>query len=647
MSTETLTSLAMLKVKIDQGQDYFDHLRPFVIQVFLDEQQEPIQDGAVNQHVRKKFGLQVPTKTVQLVLKRLVDAGFLKKRRGKYQIMGDLPDDTSLTDRKHEAETHINTVISGLMQFADTLGHSFSGKDAATTAICAFLSEFNIQCLRAYQGNTIIPSLKGSHEADIVLVSKYITHIQTVSVDQFNSFIHMVEGHMCANALLCPDLKDAPQTYEKVTFYLDTPLLIPLTGMNGTASKTAVEELLVLLHKLGGKTAVFSHSKKEVESVLHGAANNLYYGYGQMVVEAKRRRMSKSDLLDIAAQIDETFGKAEIELVQTPWHEAKFQISEVKLGQFLDREVQNYRKRAQEYDINSVRSIYALRRGSHPATIEEAQSVFVTSNQAFARGAWRYAQKHENREEIATVITDFSLANIAWLKSPMIAPELPQTEILALCHAAVQPKEDFIDEFLDEVDKLEKGGEITDRRLQALRSVAIYSSLMALTLGSKDALTKDNIYKIADSYEQEVARGERKKHEAEKQKMQAETDAANRQLWRARIFARKQSRRKARVCVWLITAISVLFLLAGTMLPILSNFGVLQPAFLSYSDMTFWIFSLLQASVIVTVVFTFMNLLWGANVRGIYRKLYNWLYNFFLTRTSSAMGIDVDERSFN
>lgn len=639
MSTETLTSLAMLKVNIDQDQDYFDYLRPFVIQVLLDEQLEAIQEGVINKHIRAKFGLQIPTKTVQLVLKRLTDDGFLKKRHGKYQIKRDLPD-TNLTDRKHEVEAHINAVISGLMQFADTLGHPFSEEDAATTAICAFLSEFNIQCLRAYQGNTIIPSLSEKHEADIVLVSKYIIHIQAVSIDQFNSFIRMVEGHMCANALLCPDLKNAPQTYEDVTFYFDTPLLIPLTGMNGTASETAVRELLALLHKLGGKTAMFSHSKQEVENVLHGTANNLYYGYGKMIAEVKRRKMSRSDLLDIAARIDEIFNRAKIELVDTPsYDERKFQINELRLSQFLDREVLYHKRRTQEYDINSVRSIYVLRRGSCPTTIEDAKAVLVTSNQAFARGAWQYGQKHERRNEMATVVTDFSLANIAWLKAPMNAPELPQAEILALCHAAVHPREDFIDEFLEEVDKLAQQKDITEQRLQALRSISIYDSLMALTLGSRNALTKDNINKIADDYEQKVQQGVRKRYEAEKQKIQTEVNAAHRQLLRAREVARKKSRGKAQACVWSIIALTTLLLLAGILFPILSGFGVLPQSFLLNLNIMIPVLAIS----LLAALFTFLNLCWGTTVRGLYRRIYNGLYYFFLKRKLFAMGIDFEE----
>ena len=636
MSTEILTSLAMLKVNIDQDQDHFDYLRPFIIQVLIDERLESIQEGVVNQHVRARFGLQIPAKTVQLVLKRLANDGFLKKEKGNYQIVRDFPD-TGLADRRHDTETHINAVVTGLMRFADELGHPFSKEGVAITAICAFLSEFNIQCLRAYKGKTIIPSLTGEHAANIVLVSKYITHIQTNDADQFTSFIRMVEGHMCANALLCPDLKKTHNTYEGVTFYFDTPLLIPLTGANGSAPQIAVKELLILLHKLGGETAMFSHSRREVENVLFATANNLRHGYGQMVIEAHRQGMSKSDLLDIAAQSDEIFDSEGVKLIPTPPCEAKFQISEPILGQLLDQEVQNYKKRAQEYDIDSVRSIYVLRKGSHPTEIEEAQAIFVTSNQAFARAAWKYGYEHERRSEIATVITDFSLANIAWLKAPMAVPDLPEAEILALCYAALQPKEDFIDEFLEKVDKLEEKGAITDQRLQALRSVSIYGPLMALTLGSKEALTDNNLQKAVDNYEQEIVLGERSKHESEKQELRDRANVVHKQLGQAREFSRLQCAKRASVYTWSITAVLCAFLLAVIALPLLFSLDFLPP---SYS----WELSAVLLSIVAGVV-TFVGWCFGTTVRGLYRNLNNWLYKHLLRRRSRAMGLDLEEHS--
>ena len=47
MSTATLTSLAILKVNLDQGGDYLDYLRPFVLQVLADNKPERVSDAEV------------------------------------------------------------------------------------------------------------------------------------------------------------------------------------------------------------------------------------------------------------------------------------------------------------------------------------------------------------------------------------------------------------------------------------------------------------------------------------------------------------------------------------------------------------------------------------------------------------------------
>ena len=41
MSTATLTSLAILKVNLDQGNDYLDYLRPFILQVLVEHKPDP------------------------------------------------------------------------------------------------------------------------------------------------------------------------------------------------------------------------------------------------------------------------------------------------------------------------------------------------------------------------------------------------------------------------------------------------------------------------------------------------------------------------------------------------------------------------------------------------------------------------------
>ena len=199
MSTNTLTSLAILKVHIDQGKDYLDYLRPFILQVLIEHNPNPITDGVVRNYICEQFGLEIPERTVQIVLKRICRKYSLKRDHGRYQITGDLPD-PQITAKQSHAERHIAAVLGGLRRFSQgTIKPIYSDKEAIV-AICTFLAKFDVACLRAYLRGTTIPSLAKPTQADIVLVSEYVQHVQRPGkVRQFSYFGARAYVSQCSN----------------------------------------------------------------------------------------------------------------------------------------------------------------------------------------------------------------------------------------------------------------------------------------------------------------------------------------------------------------------------------------------------------------------------------------------------------------
>ena len=380
MATETLTSLAMLKVHVDQSQDYLDYLQPFVLQVLVSHSPDPVTDTVVTDHIRTDFGLEIPVRAVQIVLKRLSRRHPIKKGHGVYRITGELPD-PRIDARKADATRHIDAVISDLCKFSEETGKPLNTYDEAVTAICAFLTQFNIPCIRAFLRGTAIPAINGRHQSQIVLVSKYVLDLQSRDQRRFESFMVVVKGHMLANALLCPDLERAPKSYKAVTFYLDTPLLVRRLGLEGEPKRAAVDNLIALLLRLGATVATFSHSRNELERVITGAA---YYveasgGRGAIVMEARRLGIRKSDLLLLTGQIDDKLRDAQIEVLSTPQYIADFQIDEEEFQGALEDEVSYFNPRAKEDDINSVRSIYVLRGRLSSDTLEKSKRNLSTT----------------------------------------------------------------------------------------------------------------------------------------------------------------------------------------------------------------------------------------------------------------------------
>ena len=639
MSTETLTSLAMLKVHVDQRQDYLDYLRPFILQVLVVHKPDPITDTVVRDLIRTDFGLEIPDRAVHVVLKRLSRRYPLKKDHGVYRINGELPHPRIAT-KKAEAIRHIQAVLSGLVEFSKRTSKPIVSDDEAVTAICAFLTQFDIPCLRAYLRGTAIPAIEGLHQAHIVLVGKYVLALQSANPERFESFLVMVTGHMLANALLCPDLKDAPKSYKDVTFYLDTPLLVPRLGLEGEPKQAAVTSLIKLLRSLGATVATFSHLRHELEGVIANAAQHLDSRNGRrgdIVTEARRRGTTRSDMLLLVSQIDDRLESARVDVLSTPHYVENFQIDEEAFEKVLGDEVSYFNPRAKEHDINSVRSIYALRAGISPAILERSKAVLVTSNAAFSRAAFRYGQRHEESREVSSVITDFSLANMAWLKAPLDAPTVPMKELLAFSYAALAPSRKLFEKYLSEMDRLENQGKISARDHQLLRSSQLAATeLMNLTLGEEDALTEQTVTETLKRVTEEVQKEESDKYRRERTAHQeTQKELAEQRTIRERAQERLywRCRRQATVCAWCVSVSIGLVLTTG----LAAGVGLR-----SSNPIVGW---LLSAASSVLIVLTLGNLIFGGSIKSLHEEVRARCVTWLVRRKAAETGLDLSERN--
>lgn len=506
-STTTLSSLAMLKVNIDSGKDYLEYLRPYVIQVLHEFKPEIVNDATVAEGLRSICGLEIPRRTVNIVLQRLAKNGHLTKNNGVYTI-SSLPE-TNFDAEKAISLRHIDSVATELTAFAKEVAERDITTIEATDSIVAFLSQFSIPCLKSFLRGTALPSFGSEGDWQVVLVGQFVSQLPR-RPELFDSFMRFAQGHMLANALLCPDLLSVSGTYEGVSFYFDTPLLIQLLGLEGKEEQQAIQEVVRLVNRLKGRICYFSHTQDELVNSIRISSDyvDAPNGRGSIVNEARNSNRSKSDLLLAAENASEHLEKMGVSCIQTPSYDQRnhrFEISEEAFAEILVDEINYYNSKAKDYDIRSVRSIYVLRQGIVPSSIEKSRAVFVTSNVSFSRAAFEYGKKYEQSREVSTVITDFSLANIAWLKAPQGAPSLPQKEVLALAYAAIQPSRAFWSKVLVEADKLQESGQISARDHQLLRSSQhVQQELMRLTLGADESLNKESITKTLHRVSEEI-----------------------------------------------------------------------------------------------------------------------------------------------
>ena len=679
MTTSTLTSLAILKVNLDQGRDYLEYLRPFVLQVLVDHPPQGVTPHGVKELIEKHFGLALPDRTVEIVLKRLSKTGLLGRVHHEYSILREVPD-PRLSARQADAERHIQAVLNDLREFSSDTRSSLASDQDAVDAIRTFLADFDITCLRAYLRGTALPDLDRSRRTSVVLVGDYVRHLQTTDPERFRSFVVLVQGHMLANALTCPDLDKAPKTYRGVTFYLDTPLLIRYLGCEGDTAKRSVEELAILLRRLEGRVGLFSHSRDELRSVLRASAEYLSAMGGRpspIVREARLRGTTRSDFLLLAGSLDDKLGELGVDIRPGPAAGKSVGIDEGRFERMLEDEVSYLNPRAREYDVESVRSVYALRRGSSPTSLEKARAVLVTSNSAFARAAWNFGQEYPSSTNVSSVITDFSLANVAWLKVPMGAEAIPVTQLLSFAYAALEPSEALLEKYLREIDRLELQGRISERDHQVLRSdPRALDSLVHLTGGDDTFVREETVQETLRRLHEEIRGGaakelseERDAHKrtrrafelSEKEREQTQEAYKGSQQRRAAVERERDEdsavqehtkkdlqraleqnsvtrerlywrcRRDAGVISW-----SLVVVLAG----LLSVGGLVSEFDLKLPLVVRWLGPACAALIVVMEV---LALAFGLRIVSARERLRAWCYNWLFRTRAKALGIDLTD----
>ena len=636
-STSTLTSLAILSVYVNQDSNYLEYLNPFILHVLIEERPDPVKSDVVSRHLRDHFGLEIPYQTVETVLKRMARHNVIGRQNYVYRITGELPD-PGITAKADGVKRQIDSVVSALLEYSQNGIKPFASTEHAVAAICSFLSSFDVTCLRAALQETAIPSIGRTHKTDIVQVSEFVQHLQRSSPVLFHNFLVLLQGNMLANALLCPDLHDAPPTFENVDFYFDTPLLIPLLGLEDDSRLSAMRELIVLLAKLGGKAFAFSHTLRELQRVIASAANKLNSpdGRGRIIREARERGTGKAELVRIADKLEEELAGLAVDIEDTPQHIVDLQIDESAFEDVLKDEVSySNNPNAILHDINSVRSIYAIR-GQKPAlSLENASAVLVTSNNAFANAAWRYGQQHESSRDVSVVITEFSLANLAWLKAPMNAPDIPKTQLLAFSFAALMPSRKLLDKFMTEIDRLESSGSIAARDHQLLRSSQLVNSeLMHLTLGEDTALTSETVMQTLKRVTGEIRKEETAKIVKEEEAHRATQASLSTQVTQNKAMREiicRRCFRIANIIAWTVTSTLGAVFLAG----LYQEIGMNSP--LSTEG------RIVIAFFAVYVAVPVGNLFFNFTFLNFHRKLQNGLFTRLLQRESQALGVQVSD----
>jgi len=461
----------------------------------------------VQKSVEEQFSLKIPAATFAIYLKRLAKAGVVAVTATGVQFrVVKLPTITIEKDRE-AASARIKEVTEELAGFAHRKYGLVWDDRNSSAAIAEFIRQYSIDFLRFAEAKSPLPVEASSEQTMDYVVASFVTHCAKTQTGLFESIKILVQSHILANALMCPDLQTSVRGFKGVHFFVDTRFMIKALDLESHYDTDSARSLLAGIRKLNGVICMFPETKDELRTVLKAIIRGINQGAGRGPVyrELLKRGRSVTDVILTESNLDATLLSFSISMFQSPAYDEnnyKFQIDESELRDEIEGEIDYLSDQAANHDIRVVRHILALRKGKHVSNIEDAGYVFLTTNSALSRAAFHYQRNNSRGWIFSAVVTDYHLSHLVWLKSPMQAADLSRAEILANCYATMRPNESMWNRYLSELERLKADKRVTERDHEVLRfSLHAPDELMDITRGDVEGITEGNLHLILEKLE--------------------------------------------------------------------------------------------------------------------------------------------------
>lgn len=535
----SLSSLAMLSLRMQAGKDYLDYLQGFVVEALRRIDGEAVDAARLKETVQEEFGLNIPAATFSIYLKRLAKEGVVSPIGDGVQYhVKSLPATTVANDRV-AAKAQIIEVTEELAAFAYQRYSLKWDELVSSSALADFLRKYSIDFLKYAELKSPLPEAVSVAESTAYVVAAFVTNAAQEKPGLFQSVKVLVQSHILSNALMCPDLEKTNRGFNGVHFMVDTRFMIKALDLESSVDSENAKTLLAAIRKLKGVICIFPETKDELRTVLKAIIRGMQNsaGRGPVYRELLKRRRGVADVILADRNLDSALAALSISVLPSPSYgedSYKFQIDEVELRDEIEAKIDYISDKAADHDTRVVRHIFALRKGRHVSSIEDASHVFLTTNAALSRAAFHYERNNSKGWIFPAVVTDYHLSHLAWLKSPMEVQDLPRVEILANCYATMRPHESIWNRYLEEVARLKVQNIVSEKDHEVLRfSLNAPDELMAVTRGDVEGVTLANVHLILEKLEKTYATEKeqklaqvRQEHEATKKELEQATTTA-------------------------------------------------------------------------------------------------------------------------
>ncbi|MBN2303485.1 MAG: hypothetical protein JXQ72_03345 [Anaerolineae bacterium] len=509
MPNQAITSLAILMVDWEErNRDYLQNFVPMVTECVRLSAEKIISLPDIQQQLLERFGLKLPQGVIKKILKRAEKGNFVEfdERLRAYKPNRQKLSKLNFARVQREVGRRFDNLITHLIEFCSQNYNITWSITHAEAVLQTYLAENEFFLLNTNSKRILLPIMEHPPRCERYLIGAFIRHIQSHSPTDFEYLETIFKGNMLANAIFIPEGSSSVRQKWSVNIYFDTAFLIQALGYNGETIQEPRRELLSSLSLTGTSLRCFRHNLEEIEGSLYLCSqlidSNIRNIQGPIVASLDHfieKGYGRADIVLAISNLERDLNRLRVFVEDKPEYIRQHTIDEQALTDLLksgigytNRRTGEINQQALDRDVASISAIATLRKGRTYPRIEDCPAVFVTTNNKLASVTREFFASSDSDRNAAHCLTEYTLANLLWLRQPNETPNLPRKHIIANCYAATQPDEYLWDLYLSKIERLREEGRITIEDYYTFRHVQeAKDALMEVTLGEEGRLSAE------------------------------------------------------------------------------------------------------------------------------------------------------------
>ncbi|MBU2585501.1 MAG: hypothetical protein KKH32_09240 [Bacteroidetes bacterium] len=588
-----LVTIAYLKAQLDSGSDHLGIFMPLILDVITQLQSRTFTTADIQDGLGATHGVAMPQQTITTLLKRAISKGYIVRESGRYsKNPKHHAAPSAVAADKLQIEQSQTRLADALRSHAERRGLKGISADAARDMLFRFLEVEQIAMLLSAP-----PRPRNATDTSLrehTIVAEFLQDVVKNDSALLSVLRGMLEGLVLYQAAFLPDLAVVTRRFKNLLVVFDSNLVRQALGYEGQAMRRLIRETVDVLKAGAVHCVVLDKTIHEIRRILSAYETRLGTAQGRdslkpvpMARHFLTQRYSPSDVREMSALLESEIGDAGFEIIKAPARIPQYTAGEHALTlRLADPLTKDELQPRVVHDVDCVAAVLTFRKGHRSMSIDDAVAVFATASPLVIQNTVTWWQEDEHEAALPPLVHIRALANLAWLKKPLLSKDFKVYELVALCTAALRPTHTTWDRFIRHLDSLQKSQKLNSDEKTAILVSALSDQLLRDAETAQDdptdidAVTLDEVVDRVkasysakaeqerqmlasefegklDQYKAKLDELEAREREATARAKQAEHTAA--EEMRKRVLAiegraRRWARRISKVIQWLVTA---------------------------------------------------------------------------------------------